>query len=325
MFKNKTFFILIIIIIVSFGGFVFYKIRDGKIPIIKTAQVVSGPIEAVVSAAGVVKAPVYELSAKAGGKIDEILIEEGKQVYKGQLLVKFDNYDEAKKNFDRVLYLFKNGLASDQEFDSAKTILEASRIISPGKGRIAKINYEIGETVLPGSIFIVIVDEASRWIEAQIDEIDIGGVKINDRVKILSDVYPETNFSGEIFWISPLAELRKVGGRVKIDEESYIFPCKIKFSESFKELKTNMNVDVEIVTKKSENSLLLPREALMSKDDSSYVFIVKNNRSYQKKVIIGIRSYTNAEILSGLSKGEIVAISNVSKLKNKGRVKHFNE
>ncbi|HVN67681.1 MAG TPA: HlyD family efflux transporter periplasmic adaptor subunit, partial [Candidatus Sulfotelmatobacter sp.] len=160
------------------------------------------------------------------------------------------------------------------------------------------------------------------WVDAQIDEIDIANVKIGDRVKISSDDYPDKTYDGEIYWIAPLAELRKVGGRIKVDEESYVFPCKIKFLGAHDEMKVNMSVNVDIATKKNDNALIVPREALVSKDDSSVVYVVgKYNRVKESKLVIGIRSFSSVEAVSGVTAGDQVAITNVSKLKDKGRVK----
>lgn len=256
---------------------------------VKVATVVRGPIEQIVSASGIVDAPVYDLAPKMGGKIVKINVREGQRVVGGQTLAEFD---------------------------------DATRLVAPASGIVAKINYDEGETVSMGSPAIVVVNYGKSWVEAQIDEIDIGKVRVGDRVKITTDVYPDKVYEGEIFWIAPLAELRKVGGRVKMDEESYVFPCKIRFLGAHDELKVNMSVNVDITAKKNNSALIIPREALISKDDSSYVFIVdKNNRVKESKVEIGIRSFSSVEALTGVNEGDLIAITNVNKLKDKGRVK----
>jgi membrane fusion protein (multidrug efflux system) len=172
-----------------------------------------------------------------------------------------------------------------------------------------------------GDPAIVVINYDQSWAEAQIDEIDIANVKIGDRVKLTSDVYPDKVFDGEIYWIAPRAELRKVGGRIKMDEESYVFPCKIKFLGAHQELMVNMSVNADIVSQRKDNVLLVPREALVSQSDYQTVFRIKNNRALQSKVTIGIRSSASVEALTGVTEGDMLAIFNVAKLKDKGRVK----
>lgn len=320
--KNKNWIWILVILLVLF--FIIYfgiKWFNRDIVAIKTAKVFVGTIEAIVAASGIIDAPVYDLGTKLGGKISLIRVEEGDMATKGQLLAEFDHYEQARNDFYRTRSLYNQGAASRQSFDASRTIFESSRIVAPNEGIIAKINYQEGETVIPGQPAIVMVNYTDSWVQAQIDEIDIANVKIGDKVKISSDVYPDQVFEGEIFWIAPLAELRKVGGRVKIDEESYVFPCKIKFLSDHSLLKVNMTVNVEVVTIKKENTLILPREALISKNDSAHVFCIKNNRSLLTSFEAGIRSYTSVEALSGLLAGDELAISNLAKLKNKGRVK----
>ncbi|MFA4906036.1 MAG: efflux RND transporter periplasmic adaptor subunit [Candidatus Margulisiibacteriota bacterium] len=255
---------------------------------VKTAKIVRGPIEAVVTASGIVDAPVYDLGPKMGGKIVDLFVKEGDRVAPGETLVEFD---------------------------------DTTRLIAPQEGMVAKINYDDGETVVPGSTVVSVVNYNKSWVEAQVDEIDSANVRIGDKVKITSDVYPDKVYEGQIYWIAPVAELRQVGGRVKMDEESYVFPAKIRMLGDHSELKVNMTVNVDITTKKNDNALLVPREALVSKNDASLVYIIDRGRARERKITIGIRSFTSFEAVSGLAEGEMVAVSNVSKLKDRGRIK----
>lgn len=289
MIKNRKWVWIVVGIIAVLLVFYFtMRFINRDIVTIKVAKVVKGPIEAVINASGMVDAPVYDLGPKMGGKIMVINVKEGQRVSKGQTLAEFD---------------------------------DTTRLVAPAAGVVAKVNFDEGETVSPGVPAIVVVNYNKSWVEAQIDEIDIANVKIGDEVNITSDVYPDKVFKGEIYWIAPLAELRKVGGRVKMDEESYVFPCKIRFLGAHDELKVNMSVNVEIGTQKNDNALVVPREALFSKDDTSYVYLVQKNKVYQTPIKIGIRSFTSVEATSGVLEGVEVAVSNLNNLKDKGRVK----
>ncbi|MFH1390505.1 MAG: efflux RND transporter periplasmic adaptor subunit [Candidatus Margulisiibacteriota bacterium] len=319
--KKNWIWIIVGVIIVLIGWRITVNWLNRDLVTVKASPVTQGAIEEIVAASGTVDAPIYELGTKIGGKVSSLKVKEGAYVRKGQLLAEFDSFEQARNDFERMQQLYKDGAASKQAYDASKTMFDASRIIAPNNGVVAKIDYREGETVIPGQPAIVVVNYDDAWVEAQIDEIDIANVKVGDKVAITSDVYSDKKFLGELYWIAPLAELRKVGGRVKMDEESYVFPSKIKFLNGRSELKANMTVNVEIVTKAKESAVVVPREALISKDDSQYVFTIKNNRAYEKRIEIGLRSYTSVEALSGVIPGEQVAVSNVAKLKNKGRVK----
>ena len=280
--------LILLIIIVVTAGWAGIRWWNRDIVEIKTAPIVRGPIEEIVTASGLVDAPVYELGTKLGGKIAELMVREGDRVRAGVTLAEFD---------------------------------DTTRIVAPDNGLVAKINFLKGETVVPGSPAIVLVNYDKSWVEAQIDEIDIANVKIGDNVRITSDVYPDKVFMGAIYWIAPLAELRKVGGRVKMDEESYVFPCKIRFLGAHAELKAKMSVNVDIPPRRNDSALIVPREALFSADDSTYVYVVKNRRVQKTRITTGLRSFASLEATAGVAAGEIVAVTNVAKLKDKGRVK----
>src|SRR3989338_1021930 len=280
--------LILLIIIVVTAGWAGIRWWNRDIVEIKTAPIVRWPIEEIVTASGLVDAPVYELGTKLGGKIAELMVREGDRVRAGVTLAEFD---------------------------------DTTRIVAPDNGLVAKINFLKGETVVPGSPAIVLVNYDKSWVEAQIDEIDIANVKIGDNVRITSDVYPDKVFMGAIYWIAPLAELRKVGGRVKMDEESYVFHCKIRFLGAHAELKAKMSVNVDISTRRNDSALIVPREALFSADDSTYVYVVKNRRVQKTRITTGLRSFASLEATAGVAAGEIVAVTNVAKLKDKGRVK----
>ncbi|OGC08850.1 hypothetical protein A3F86_00170 [candidate division WOR-1 bacterium RIFCSPLOWO2_12_FULL_45_9] len=289
MIKNrKWLWVILGVLVVLLAGWIGWRWYNRGVVTVKSAVVTRGTIEAVVSASGIVDAPVYELSPKMGGRIITINVREGERVKGGSTLAEFD---------------------------------DTTRLVAPANGIVAKINYDIGETVTLGQPAIVVVNYGNVWIDAQIDEIDIASVKIGDKVKISSDVYPDKVFEGRIYWLAPLAELRKVGGRVKMDEESYVFPCKIRILGKHDELKVNMSVNVDIMTKRNPSALIVPREALFSKEDASYVYTLAKSRAREVKIDIGIRSYSSIEAVVGLTEGEIVATTNVAKLKDKSRIK----
>jgi len=286
--NRRWLWIILVVLVVLLAGWMGIRFWNRDIVSIKTAVVMKGPIEQVITASGVMDAPVYDLGPKMGGKLITINVKEGQKVSGGQTLAEFD---------------------------------DTTRLVAPANGIVAKIDYDIGETVSPGMPAIVVVNYDKSWVDAQIDEIDIASVKIGDKVKVTSDVYPDKVYEGEIYWIAPLAELRRVGGRIKMDEESYVFPCKIKFLGKHDELKVNMSVNVDIATKKNDHALIVPREALVSRDDSSLVFKTINHRVYESKITIGIRSFSSVEALAGVAENDVLAITNLSKLKDKGRVK----
>ncbi|MFH0887365.1 MAG: efflux RND transporter periplasmic adaptor subunit [bacterium] len=320
MLKRPIVITMIAVLVLLIGLWGFFRWLDRDVIAIKTAVAKISSIESIVSATGTYKAPVYELGSKTGGILGAVLVKEGQYVKAGQLLAYFDSYDQAYNDFQRTYSLYKKGFATLQQYDAARTILDTARIVAPNPGIVAKVNMRKGETAVPGNPVIVIVNEGESWIEAQVDEVDIADVKIGQNATIVSDVYPDKKFGAQLTWIAPLAELRQVGGRIKMDEESFVFPIKLKLTSAHRELKANMSVNADIIVERRDNTVTIPREALFNKNEKNYVFVISEDRSYEKPIEPGIRSYSDIEVLSGLAAGDIVAITNTKELKDKGRV-----
>jgi len=122
---------LVVIIAVLLAFYVGIKWWNSDVVVIKTAQVVKGTIEQIVSASGFVDAPVYDLGPKIGGKIVKINVKEGDRVWEGETLAEFD---------------------------------DTTRLVAPAGGVVAKVNYEIGETASPAQPAIVVVNYGKSWV-----------------------------------------------------------------------------------------------------------------------------------------------------------------
>jgi multidrug efflux pump subunit AcrA (membrane-fusion protein) len=70
-----------------------------------------------------------------------------------------------------------------------------------------------------------------------------------------------------------------------------------------------MNVEVEVVAGEAKNAVLAPIQALRELGEDQYaVFVVKDDGELEMRVVeVGLRDYVNAEILSGLQRGEVVS------------------
>jgi RND family efflux transporter MFP subunit len=321
MFKNwKTIFVVLIIVAIILG-FVFARLSVRGVEA-KTARVSKGNILSTISASGVVKTDSVELgSAKMAGRVEWVGADEGSHVTKGQVLVKMDGYDQAMREYNRLEELHKNGFISDLELEHGETAVENARIVAPFSGIVTEKTVIGGEAVSPGSPIITIVDIDNLWIEVQIDEVDIGQVKVNQRVRFTTDAYPDREFFGKINWINYKAELKKVGGRVRLDEEDLVFRGKVIFENGSKILKPGMSVYAEIVVGEQVGVIVVPREAITLSGGKNIVYVIKHSKAMRREVVLGVKDAEKVKILSGLSPGEIVAVSNLDKLKDGERVK----
>jgi len=325
MFKNKWLIAGIVIILVIAAVFVFLRIKDGGVEV-QVAESKKANILSMVSASGLVEADSVELgSAKMAGRVEWVGVDEGERVRKGDVLVKLDGYEQARKEYFRLKKLHSEGYVSDLELERAKVAMQNGRIEAPFSGIVAEKSVEPGEAVSPGMPVMTVVDIDNPWVEIQIDEVDIAIVKVGQKVRFTTDAYPDKEFFGKITWINKKAELKKVGGRVRMDEEDLIFRGKVKFLDGKKILRAGMSVYAEIITGEKKGVLSVPREAISLRSGKRIVYAVKNERAWIKEVELGIKDAEKVEILKGISLGEKVAISNLDKLRDKEKVKVVNK
>ncbi|MCX5749873.1 MAG: efflux RND transporter periplasmic adaptor subunit [Candidatus Saganbacteria bacterium] len=308
---------ILALIIVVWG----IKVYFGSLVSIKVFEVKIGEIIPAVNVSGEIKGTTASLSSKTIGSIGWIGVKEGDAVKKGRVLAKMDNYDTAFREYDNIKNLFESGLASKNQLDLAKIQYENSCFISPINGIATLVANKVGESLSPGMAFISVVDPMSSYAEVQIDESDVGDVKVGQAVNIFCDAYPNEVFTGKLANIGEEAELKKVGGRIKLDEEDKIFRGKVSFDDRAYKLKIGMTISADIVTEKKNGILIIPREAVFSKEDKQEVYLIKKGGAKETVVTIGLKDSENVEVKNGLKEKDLVTVTNLDKLKNGSRIK----
>ena len=319
MLKKRKWQIIAAAVLAVFIGMWFMNSRNSVS--VKTAEAVVGRISPSVSVSGEIKGFEADLSPKMPSLITWVGVKEGDWVSAGSVLVKFDNYDNAWSDYERIKTLYDGGFATKQQYETARLQYENSYLASPISGKVVLVAQDPGETASPGVTAVSVVDPASKYIEVQIDETDIGEVKLGNDAQITSDAFPDLAINGRLSNIVNRAELKKVGGRIKMDEEDKIFRGRIAFDDPEKRLKIGMSVNAEIITGIREGLLIIPREAVFSKNDKQKVYVVLGKKAKERDVELGIKDYTNIEVVKGLKAGEKVAVSSLDKIKDGSRVK----
>ncbi|MFH1684088.1 MAG: efflux RND transporter periplasmic adaptor subunit [Candidatus Margulisiibacteriota bacterium] len=320
MFKSKIFWIVLIIIIAVVAAFVFLRMMGSAVEI-KAARVERGNILSTISASGLVRAKSVKLgSARMAGRVEWVGVNEGDRVVKGQTLVKLDGFEQAEKEYKRLQALHAKGFVSDLELERTKTALDNAQIVSPISGLVAEKSVIAGESISPGVPVMTVVDIDHPWAEIQIDEVDIAQAKMDQRVRFTTDAFPDEEFFGKIIWINKKAELKKVGGRVRMDEEDLVFRGKVEFEDGRDILKPGMSVYAEIITGEKQGVVVAPREAITLREGKRIAFLVRGDQVRQQEVELGIKDAEKVEILKGLAKGQMVAVSNLDNLKDKVKI-----
>lgn len=191
------------------------------------------------------------------------------------------------------------------ERDDAEEDFQNSKIISPVSGLVLKRNIEVGSMVVsittslgPARPLFVIGDLREILFEGEIDEGDVGLVRIGQQMEVTVDAYPNERFSGTLTMVAPQGEER--GGAI-------FFPVKGTLSNPEQRLRPGMSATSHIITDRHDNTLLVPADAVLYEKDKAYVFkpsAKKRRKPVKVGVKVGFEDSNNVEILEGLKEGE---------------------
>lgn len=208
--------------------------------------------------------------------------------------------------------------------DSAKVALaEAQKqlgdsvIVSPINGIILEKQLDVGDSVVSinssfgGSTTIVRVADLSRMkVRTNVDEIDIGKIKLGQQAKVNVDAHRDVDFSGKVTNIFPQGVTAGTG------LVNFIVIVEVDNSEGL--LLGNMTADVSIEAQHLKDVLLIPLSATRAgkEPDTDVVYVLKDDEDeYDKKsngeereVKLGDTDYKDVVVLDGLKEGEKVKV-----------------
>jgi len=287
--KNKKWKIYLgLLIILSFITVLIIKTRQDKSPdeIIREISPVFGNIRNFISTTGVVQ-PQNRLEIKPpiSGRIEEIKVKEGEKVKVGQTLAWMSSTERAA-----LL-----DAARSQGEESLKYWQEAYKptpLIAPIDGDVIVRAVEPGQTVTSSDAVIVLSDRLI--VMAQVDETDIGKVKLGQTATISLDAYPQVKVSARVVHISYEST---VVNNVTIYEVD-ILPKNVPAV-----FRSGMSANVDIIEKSKDNILLIPLEAVNQGKEGSFVLLRqgKSRKTVKQRVTLGIFDEQNIEVISGLA------------------------
>ena len=170
---------------------------------------------------------------------------------------------------------------------------------APQKGVIENLYIREGFFVKPGTMLLSIGDLAEVWVEAEVFERQASLVKSDTPVTMTLDYLPGKTWQGQVDYVYPTldARTRTVKVRLRFKNESGVF-------------KPNMFAQVVIHTNGEDNSMLIPKEALIRTGNQDRVVLALGG-GYFKSIAVTVGGFDSdyVQILSGVSVGDEVVSS----------------
>jgi HlyD family secretion protein len=223
----------------------------------------------------------------------------------------------AAANFERSKQLAAIGGESMQQLDADRTAKEVAQgsydnlaaqlddtvIRAPIDGMVIGKPIPAGQTVSPGistpMVLLTVADLSVMQVWALVDETDIGGVKLGQKVDFTVDAHPGKTFTGVVSLISQSAVIQQnvVYYTVYIDVDSpqgMLFPT--------------MTARLTINTGESKNALIVPLSAVKENKGQKYVQVMVDGKPQSVQVQLGLADDEKVEILSGINEGDQIVL-----------------
>ncbi len=241
--KLGVFLILVFILIKIFSS-----CAPGKDPLqaLRSAKVYRGDLEVKVTATGTVK-PYnrVEIKPPIPGRVEEVLVQEGDEVKKGQILAQMSSTERAAL-LDAAR---ARGAETMKRWEEA---YKMAPLLAPLDGTIIVRAVEPGQTVTTADPVVVLSDRLI--VEALVDETDLALIALGQKAGIQLDAYPKETFWGKVDHIMYESKLTNNVNVYAVD----ILPEKIPPA-----FRSGMTANVTFIVKERKEVLLAPSEAIV--------------------------------------------------------------
>jgi len=251
--------------------------------------------------------------------------------------------ETTKLNLVRLQHDLKG---ADAEIAMAREALNDTIIVSPIDGVITRLNAEVGEMVMtgtmnnPGTVIIEVANLSTMLLVDQVDEADIGKVAVGQKAKVYVQAFPDDEFEGVVDSIA-------LTHRVSSTATKY-FRTEILLKGDVRKLYSGLTAHVDIETLEHKNVITVPSQAVLGvaiddlpvkiRDESPnvdkektytpVVYRYKDGKAEVTPVKIGPGNLTHTVILSGINKGDKIVVGpykELEKLKHDKAIKDERE
>jgi RND family efflux transporter MFP subunit len=291
-----------------------------------------------------------EIYSHLSAYVKKIVKEEGDYVKENDILAELDdkeiiisynqakiqldqaklNLEEAENNYVRSQELVKRSLVSEQDFQATEALFKQSqleyqsrmenfnnlqlqlnwtKIRALSEGYITERLIEAGDRVNTNTQVYTIEDFNPLLIRVFVPTSDALKLALGMSAEVTTEVLRGLVFKGDVKLINP-----------RIDVETGTVKVTVEVVDNSLRLQPGMFVEVRIAIGMKENVLVIPRKAILYKQNKSYVFVLNRRQVSQREVVLGLLEEDLVEVTEGLDEDEVIVIVGVEGLKDGQRV-----
>ena len=310
-------------------------------PAVRVTIVNTGEVSIPVHVTGVLmSSDELKLSFKTGGIVASVSVREGERVKQGDILASLNmseinaqvamatgGYEKAVRDFGRVSNLYRDTVATLEQYQDAATALDVARsnldiarfnrthstITAPADGIILRQFVKGNELVAPGYPVFLFGTTGKTWkVKAGLADRDYVRVNPGDSASVTFDAWPGINFPAVVEQVGELA-----------DQLTGTYESELAVSDLGYKLAAGFVAGADIYPVKKEKYTLVPVQSLVEADGlSGYVFTVRpDNRVNKIRVQIAAIVGSKAAIKDFSEEVKMVVTEGASYIKDGDEVR----
>jgi len=304
---------------------------------VEASEAIRGNISALYNSTATLEAEQESnVMAKVRGIVKDIFVEEGDKVKSGQILAKLEDeqleieekraksiFEKSRNDYKRSQELFDKKLISAENFDNVKFEYENQKanyeltklnldntvIKSPIDGIVSARFIKKGNLINTNDQLFHITNTTRLLAILHVPEHEMAKIKSGQTTLLKIDALKEHVINGQVERISPV-----------VNPGTGTFKVTVSVTERSGMLKPGMFTRVQIVYDTKKNAVLVPKSAIIEKNNGQSVFVVRDSVAYEKNIKTGYANGDNIEITEGLSEGEVVVTAGQNSLSDSSLV-----
>ena len=279
-------------VVALLGAVGFKKYKGQKEPEGSTAVAVGrGDIELHFVDSGELTPKIYaDIASKVSGRVIDMTVDEGARVKKGDKLCTIQpGRTEAEAYVPTSLQAPISGIVMRYQNRSAN---------NPEEGKISKLgDYVTGMMDSNTPTYILTVADLSKLVvKMKISEMDVLKLHEGMNVDVKVDALPEEKYPARVTLVAPQAE--------KDNNNLKNFKVEVTLLKLDARLKPGMTARVDGLLDVRRKVLKLPLSAVFEEAGKEWVYVDEKPKARRVELKLGLRSETDAELLSGPKEGE---------------------
>ncbi|MEI6595336.1 MAG: efflux RND transporter periplasmic adaptor subunit [Bacteroidota bacterium] len=263
-----------------------------------------------------------KISTEIQGKINEIFVDAGSFVKKGQMVVQIDNsllklqlqtidvqIEGLEADVKRYTILANADAIQGVQLEKATLGLRSAKvqraqlieqinkttIKAPFEGVVTSKLTEVGAFAAPGIPLIQVTDIALLKFTVNTPENNLRDIQVNQSYSITTDAFPEISLTGKATLI---------GSKANIGNS---FPVQFTVNNTTDlKIKSGMFGKVILKNDNQEKGIIIPSSAIVGKANQPQVYLIKNGKSVLQVITLSKKIGNKTVVSSGLKTGDLI-------------------